>query len=146
MHCYVTLSYVLWLMHTKMFIRGSLIRRAANYKVSLCFIVLLVTVYTVGYVCSFLNDKIFMNFVSFKFLSMIIYEVLYTLLWCLRHTICSAWFLKIVSVQTSACVFVCVYVCAPGLLITIGMMWGDMDPYNWLNKLYMLYDNCSHYH
>ena len=34
---------------------------------------------TVGYVCSFLRDQIFVDFVSFKFLSMIIYEVLYTL-------------------------------------------------------------------
>ena len=30
---------------------------------------------TVGYVCSFLRDQIFVDFVSFKFLSMIIYDV-----------------------------------------------------------------------
>ena len=38
-----------------------------------------------------------------------------------------AWFLEIVSVQTSVCVFVCV--CPPPrLLITSGVMWRDMDP------------------
>ena len=40
-------------------------------------------------------------------------------------------FLKIVSVQTSVCVFVCVCL-PPRLLITSGMMWHDMTPYNWL--------------
>ena len=42
----------------------------ASYKVCLCFIVLAVTVCTVGYVCSFCGDQIFMDYVSF--LSMII--------------------------------------------------------------------------
>ena len=46
---------------------------------------------TVGYVCLFCGDQISMYFVSF--LSMIIYEDLYA--WCLRHNICSAWFLDI---------------------------------------------------
>ena len=64
-------------MHTKICIHYSLIRRLASYKVCLCFIVLSVTVSTVGYVCSFLRDQIFEDFISF--LSMIIYEVLYTL-------------------------------------------------------------------
>ena len=41
-----------------------------------CVIVLLVKVCTVGYVCLFCGDQISMYFVSF--LSMIIYEVLYT--------------------------------------------------------------------
>ena len=45
----------------------------ASYKVCLGFIVLSVTVCTVGYVCSFCGDQIFVYFVSF--LSMIIYEV-----------------------------------------------------------------------
>ena len=37
-----------------------------------------------------------------------------------------AWFLKIVSVRTSVCVFV--YVCLPPkLLITSGVMWRDVD-------------------
>ena len=76
-------------MHIKMFIYYSLIKRLACYKLCLCFIVLLVTVCTVGYVCSFCGDQIFMDFVSF--LSMIIYKILYT--WCLRYNICSAWFL-----------------------------------------------------
>ena len=42
----------------------------------LCFIMLSVTVCTVGYICLFHGDQIFVDFVSF--LSMIIYEVLYT--------------------------------------------------------------------
>ena len=52
------------------------------------------------------------------------------------------WFLKIVSVGTSVCVFVfvCVwYVCvsaSKAILITSGVMWHEMDPYNWLNKFY----------
>ena len=62
-----------------------------------------------------------------------------------------AWFLKIVSVQTSVCVFVCVcvhvrvfFLCVcvcllPRLLITSGMMWRDMDPCDWLNKFYSCY-------
>ena len=62
-----------------MFIGCSLIRRLASYKVHLCFIVLSVTVCTVEYVCSFLREQIFVDFVSFKFLFMIIYGVLYTL-------------------------------------------------------------------
>ena len=54
-------------------------KEAGQLKVSLCFIVLSVTVCTVGYVCSFLNDQIFMDFISFKSLFMITYKVLYTL-------------------------------------------------------------------
>ena len=53
----------------------SLLRRLASYTVCLCFTVLTVTVCTVGYVCSFYGDQIFVDFVSF--LSMITYEVLY---------------------------------------------------------------------
>ena len=37
---------------------SSLLRRLANYKVCLCFIVLSVTVCTVGYVCLFHGDQI----------------------------------------------------------------------------------------
>ena len=82
-------------MHANMFIYRLLIKRLqAIYKVHLCFIVLSVTVYTVRYVCSFHRDQIFMDFVSFKFLSMIIYEVLYRLSWCLRYIIFSAWFFR----------------------------------------------------
>ena len=47
-----------------------------SYKVCLCFILLSVIVCTVGYVCIFCGDQVFVYFVSF--LSMIIYEVLYT--------------------------------------------------------------------
>ena len=46
-----------------------------------------------------------------------------------------AWFLKIVSVRTSVCVFVCV--CPPPRpLITSGVIW---TPYDWLNKFYSFY-------
>ena len=40
-----------------------------------------------------------------------------------------------------ACVCVCVCVCVstPRLLITNGVMWCDIDPYDWLNKLYDFY-------
>ena len=77
MHCYMTLSNIFQLMHTKVCTYYLLIRRLASDKVCLCFIVLSVTVCTVGYVCLFCGDQIFMDFVSFSF--MIIYEVLYTL-------------------------------------------------------------------
>ena len=60
----------------KMCIHYSLIRRLAGYKVCLCFILLSIKVCTVGYVCSFHGNQIFVYFVIF--LSMIIYEVLYT--------------------------------------------------------------------
>ena len=65
------------------------------YKVRLCFIVLSVKVCTVGYICLFSGDQIFVDFVSF--LSMIIYEILSWVLytWCLRYNICSTWFLDI---------------------------------------------------
>ena len=38
--------------------------------------------------------------------------------------------------RTSVCVFVYVYVSAPRLLITSGMIW---TPYDWLNKFYSFY-------
>ena len=50
-----------------------------------------------------------------------------------------AWFLDIVPVWTSVCVFVCVCVCVclpPRLLITCGVIW---TPYDWLNKFYSRY-------
>ena len=59
-----------------MCIPSSLLRKLVSYKVCLYFIMLSVTVCTVGYVCLFCGDQIFVDFVSF--LSMIIYEVLYT--------------------------------------------------------------------
>ena len=59
----------------KMCIHYSLLRRLASYKVYLCFIVLSVIVHIVGYFCSFREDRIFVDFISF--LSIIIYEVLY---------------------------------------------------------------------
>ena len=62
-------------MHIKMRFHYSLLRSLTSYKVCLCFIVLSVTVCTVGYVCLFHGDHTFVDFVSF--LSMIIYEVLY---------------------------------------------------------------------
>ena len=49
-----------------------------------------------------------------------------------------AWFLRIVSVQMSVCACLCV--CPPPrLLITSGVMWCDIDPYDWLNKFYGFY-------
>ena len=55
------------------------------------------------------------------------------------HRLTRAWFLKIVSVRTSVCVFVrvCDCVCPPlRLLITSGMIW---TLYDWLNKFYGCY-------
>ena len=46
--------------------------KPGQFKVCLCFIVLSVTVCTVGYICLFCGDQIFVDSVSF--LSMIIYE------------------------------------------------------------------------
>ena len=38
------------------------------------------------------------------------------------------------------CMFVCVCVCPPlRLSITSGMMWCDIDPYDWLNTFYGFY-------
>ena len=71
-----------------MFIYYSLIKRLATYKVFLCFAMLSVTVCTVGYVCSFRVDQIFVHFVSF-----LVYQLLYTLLKCLKYNIFSVWFL-----------------------------------------------------
>ena len=67
-------------MHIKIWLHYSLLKRLASYKVCLCFIVLSVTVCTAGYICLFRGDLIFVDFVSF--LSMIIYEILFT--WCLK--------------------------------------------------------------
>ena len=75
-----------------MCIDSSLLRRLVSYKVSLCFIVLLVTVYTVGYVCLFSGDQIFVDFV--RFLSMIIYSFIY-IIFKVLYNICSALFLDI---------------------------------------------------
>ena len=61
-----------------MWLHYPLLRSLDSYKVHLCFIVLSVTVCTVGYICLFRGDQIFMDFVSL--LSMIIYDVLYTVL------------------------------------------------------------------
>ena len=93
----------------KMCIHYSLLRRLASYKVCLCFIVLSVTFCIVGYVCSFRGDQIFVDFVSF--LSMIIYEILYT--WCLRYNICSTWFLDI-RISTCFSVWYVVLCITPG--------------------------------
>ena len=63
-------------MHIKISLYYPLLQSLDNYKVCLCFTVLSVTVCTVGYICLFCGDQIFVDFVSF--LSMIIYEILYT--------------------------------------------------------------------
>ena len=60
-------------MNIKMCIHYSLLRRLTSYKVCLCFVVLSITVCTVGYIfVQFVADQMFVDFVSF--LSMIIYE------------------------------------------------------------------------
>ena len=54
-----------------------------------------------------------------------------------------AWFLEIVSVRTSVRVFVS----APRLLITSGVMRHDIDPIRLVKQvLQLLYGNCSRYH
>ena len=63
MHCYVTLSNVFLLMHIKMCMCYSLLRRLASYKVCLCFILLSATVCTVGYVPSFCGGSNVVDFV-----------------------------------------------------------------------------------
>ena len=91
MRCYVILSNVIWLMCIKMWLHYPLLQSLDRYKVRLCFIVLSVTVCTVGYICLFCGDRIFVNFVGF--LSMIIYKP--SSPWCLKYNVCSAWFLDI---------------------------------------------------
>ena len=46
------------------------------------------------------------------------------------------WFLSIASVRERQYVCVCL---PPRLLITSGVMWCDIDPYDWLNKFYGFY-------
>ena len=48
--------------------------------------------------------------------------------------VCVCMFVCVVCVHVCVCVSV-----APRLLITSGMMWPDMGPYNWLNKFYSCY-------
>ena len=64
-------------MYIKMFIYYSILSRLATYKEFLYFIVLSVTVSTVGYVCLFHGDQILVDFNFVSFLRMIMYEVLY---------------------------------------------------------------------
>ena len=56
-------------MRIKISLHYPLLQSLDNNKVCLCFTVLSVTVCTVGYICLFCGDQIFVNFVSF--LSMI---------------------------------------------------------------------------
>ena len=53
-------------------------------------------------------------------------------------------FLIIVSVRTFVCVFVCVFVCLcvhppPKLLITIGVIWHDIDPIRLVKQVLQLF-------
>ena len=43
------------------------------------------------------------------------------------------WFIEINLVRP---VYLCFCVSAPRIVITSGMMWRDMDPYDWLKKVY----------
>ena len=53
------------------------------------------------------------------------------------HRPVRAWFLEIDPVRD---VCMCMSVCLPPrLLITSGVIWCDIDPYDWLNKLYGFY-------
>ena len=49
-----------------------------------------------------------------------------------------AWFLNMFFVDICMCVHVCMCAC-PRLLITSGVMWCDVDPYDWLKKFYRSY-------
>ena len=52
------------------------------------------------------------------------------------HRSARTWFLEIDFVH-NVCICVCVCVCPPlRLLITSGMVWCEIDPYDWLNKFY----------
>ena len=55
--------------------------------------------------------------------------------WFLENCVCMC----VVCVCMFVCVYVCVCVCPPRVLITSGVMWHDMNPYDWLNKLYSCY-------
>ena len=56
---------------------------------------------------------------------------------CVRVSICVC---VCMYVCVCVCVCVCLCVCLPlKLLITTGVMWCDMDPYDWLNKFYSCY-------
>ena len=50
-------------------------------------------------------------------------------------------FLKLL-LSMNVCMHMCLCVCVcppPRLLITSGVMWCDIDPYDWLNKFYGFY-------
>ena len=95
-----------------------------SYKVCFYFIVLSLTVCTVEYVCLFCEDQISMYFISF--LSMIIYEVLYT--WCLRRNVCSAWFLDI-KISTFSVSFLLLWITTNKVVyIYIVGMWNITAP------------------
>ena len=104
MPCYVALSNISHLMHTKMYMHYSLIRRLASYKVCMfvhyCIVRVIIVIVIVifrqgvhsvlyGIVVNFMGIKILQILLSF--LSMVFYEAVYT--WCLRYNICSAWLL-----------------------------------------------------
>ena len=55
---------------------------------------------------------------------------------CVCVSVCVCVFLCVcIYVSVSICLVLCVSVCLPPrLVITSGVMWCDMDPYDWLNK------------
>ena len=64
---------------------------------------------------------------------------------CTGHRPVCTWFLNIVSVWMS--VWMHVSALPPRPLITSGMMWCDMNPYDWLKKFYSCYiGNSSQYY
>ena len=109
MPCYVALSNVLYLMHMKMYIQYSLIRRLASYKVHMlvyyCIarvvivIIIVVVIFRQG-VHSVLYG-IFVNFMGIDFCGFCwvsypwYFMKLYIATWCLRYNICRTWLLDI---------------------------------------------------
>ena len=99
MHCYVTLSNVFQLMDMKTFIHYLTRNLMAGYKVYLCFYCN-VRVNPALYSCLLFVGMKFM-WIALGFLSVIIYEVLYT--WCLRYNISSACFLDMYVLCNEGC-------------------------------------------
>ena len=100
MRCYEILSNVFQLIHNyKDVITLSTVSKPGQLQGTFVFYCVISNSLYCGYICLLCGDQIFRDFV--RFLSMIIYEVLYTC--CLRYNICSAWFLDIRISTCSYC-------------------------------------------